>query len=128
MASMKMCFLTNNQSMQYEFLPQNKQSLLQNDTNYNTLDDISSLALMQDMVMSARCFEYNDKCILALILKPFFLKSEKDEYVSLLAKNLSEKTNKDVVITLDIDIFCKIHDEMTGQEKELLYEKITQRA
>lgn len=113
--------------MQYEFLPQNEQTATQSGTTY-TSDDVTSLALIDDMVMSARGFEYSDKYILSLILKPFFLKSEKDDYVNNLAKSLSEKTQKDVIITLDIDIFCKIHDNMSEEEKELLYEKITQRA
>lgn len=113
--------------MQYEFLPQNECQAVHCDTKYSS-SDVSSLALMEDMVMSARCFEHNEKCVLSLVLKPFFLKSEKDEYVSNLAKNLSDKTNKDVIITLDIDVFCKIHDNMSVEEKQSLYEKITQRA
>lgn len=123
----KTCILTNNQIMQYEFLPQNEQIALQNEKSH-TSNDVASLALIDDMVMSARCFEHNNIYILSLVLKPFFLKSEKDDYVSNIAKSLSEKTQKDVMITLDIDIFCKIHDNMSEDEKELLYEKITQRA
>lgn len=113
--------------MQYEFLPQNEQQSSVNEKIY-TAQEITSFALLEDCVMSARCFEHQDKYILSLVLKPFFLKSEKDEYVHDLAKRLGEKAQKDVIITLDIDIFCKINDDMSDKDKTVLYEKITQRA
>lgn len=93
-----------------------------------TQEAIISLALMNQYVLSARCFEYNDTFVLGVITKPFYLKSDRDKFVKELKNSLLERCSKNAIISLDIDVYCKINDNMTVEQIQELYKKVTQRA
>lgn len=95
--------------------------------NDSAANDAALLALSNERIIGARSFEYNNALVLGVITTPFYLKSERDSFIKELAKNISERTKKDVLVTLDLDIYCKISDEMSNEIKGSLYKKVTQR-
>ncbi len=90
-------------------------------------ESVAALALANENIVGARCFLYENKFVLALLCTPFYLKSERDNFVKTIAHDLSNQTNSDVVVTLDLEIYRKIKPDMTPLQKESLYQKVVAR-
>ncbi len=92
-----------------------------------TLDNIVSYALDRDNVIGARTFEYNGECVLALISTPFYLKSERDEFLRTLSMELSSRLNCPVYVTFDMDIFRAIDNDLSDEQRQELLDKVKTR-
>lgn len=94
-------------------------------------DDVTekatSIALMQEKVVGARCFFVENVCVVAVILEPFYLKSERDEYIEEIKSAIESAINCNAIISTDIDVYTKIKAEMTDAQKMALYKKVTER-
>lgn len=94
-------------------------------------DDVTekatSIALMQEKVVGARCFFVENVCVVAVILEPFYLKSERDEYIDEIKSAIESAINGNAIISTDIDVYTKIKAEMTDAQKMALYKKVTER-
>ena len=89
---------------------------------------VAALALSNPKVVGARCFSYNNAYVGALISSPFYLKSERDAFLQSTKTDLSKQTKTDVFVTLDVDVYRKIKDGMTDEQKADLFEKVISRA
>lgn len=87
----------------------------------------SQLAMNDERVVSARHFECEKNIVLALVTTPFYLKSERDQFLRDMETTLSQSIGKNVVVTLDIDVYLRIKEDMTEQEKIALYKKVVSR-
>lgn len=87
----------------------------------------TSIALMQEKVVGARCFFVENVCVVAVILEPFYLKSERDGYVDEIKSAIESAINGNAIISTDIDVYTKIKAEMTDAQKMALYKKVTER-
>lgn len=83
--------------------------------------------MSDERVVSARHFECENTIVLAIIATPFYLKSERDKFLRDMETTLSQSVGKNVVVTLDIDVYLRIKDDMTEQEKIALYKKVVSR-
>ncbi|GEM_PF-854118 len=94
-------------------------------------DDVTekatSIALMQEKVVGARCFFVENVCVVAVILEPFYLKSERDGYIEEIKSAIESAINGNAIISTDIDVYTKIKAEMTDAQKMALYKKVTER-
>lgn len=95
--------------------------------NQYTEDDITALALSSENIVGAKCFLYNNTFVLALLCTPFYLKSERDDFLTNIQSDLSRQINSDVIATLDIDVYRKIKPNMTNKQKESLYQRVIAR-
>lgn len=87
----------------------------------------TSIALMQEKVVGARCFFAENVCVVAVILEPIYLKSERDGYIEEIKTAIESAVNVNAIITTDIDVYTKIKGEMTDAQKMALYKKVTER-
>lgn len=87
----------------------------------------TSIALMQEKVVGARCFFVENVCVVAVILEPFYLKSERDGYIEEIKSTIESAIGGNAIITTDIDVYTKIKAEMTDAQKMALYKKVTER-
>ena len=92
-----------------------------------TVKSVAALALSNPKVVGARCFAYGNAYVVALISAPFYLKSERDAFLQSAKIDLSQQTKTDVFVTLDIDVYRKIKDDMTDAQKAELFEKVLSR-
>lgn len=94
-------------------------------------DDVTekatSIALMQEKVVGARCFFVENVCVVAVILEPFYLKSERDGYIKEIKSAIESAINGNAIISTDIDVYTKIKADMTDAQKMALYKKVTER-
>ncbi len=88
---------------------------------------IVNIALENDKIIGARCFEYENVYVLAIITTPFYLKSERDKFLYDTTASLNEYTQKNIIVTMDTDIYSRINENMQADEKMLLYQKIVRR-
>ncbi len=93
-----------------------------------TVKSVAALALSNPKVVGARCFSYDNAYVVALISSPFYLKSERDAFLQTTKIDLSKQTKADVFVTLDIDVYRKIKDDMTNAQKAELFEQVLSRA
>ena len=87
----------------------------------------TSIALMQEKVVGARCFFVENVCVVAVILEPIYLKSERDGYIEEIKTAIENAISGNAIITTDIDVYTKIKAEMTDAQKMALYKKVTER-
>lgn len=90
-------------------------------------NDIANVALKQEKVLGARCFEWHSTYVLALITSPFYLKSERDKFLCDLTEYLNDNSQKSIIVTLDTDIYSRIKEDMSDNEKQTLYQKVVWR-
>ena len=90
-------------------------------------DDITALALSNENIVGAKCFLYDNTFVLALLCTPFYLKSERDDFLTNIQSDLSRQINSAVIATLDIDVYRKIKPNMTNEQKESLYRRVIAR-
>ena len=89
------------------------------------LDFLTALALQNDKVVAVRVFETKNARVFGILTVPIYLKSEREELIETLTQTLSQQ--KETYITLDNDIFRKIKDDMTEEQKEYLLQKVLKR-
>ncbi len=92
-----------------------------------TEQSVAALALSNPKVVGARCFAYNKAYVIALISSPFYLKSERDAFLQSMKTDLAKHTESDVFVTLDVDVYRKIKDGMSDEQKADLFEKVLSR-
>lgn len=91
-------------------------------------DDIEmlvALALQNEKVVSVKAFETNDARVFGVLTFPIFLKSERDALVNSLEQILSQ--GKPAYVSLDGDVYRKIKDDMSEEQKNKLFEIVLKR-
>ena len=87
----------------------------------------TSVALMHEKVVGAKCFTLDNALVVAVILQPIYLKSERDCCLNEIKTTVESKTSVTTLVTTDIDVYTKIKSEMTIEHKAALYKKVTDR-
>ena len=87
----------------------------------------TSVALMHEKVVGAKCFTLDNALVVAVILQPIYLKSERDGCLNEIKTTVESKTSVTTLVTTDIDVYTKIKSEMTIEQKAALYKKVTDR-
>ncbi len=77
-------------------------------------------ALSDARVRAARAFEYDGELIMALLLEPMYLKSERDALKAEFERKLSERLDMSVKITFDMEVYRKISEQMSEGEMQYL--------
>ncbi len=94
-------------------------------------DDVYALvhaALSYEFVTAARAFEWEGEFVLAALTKPFYLKSERDGARMLLEKELRQRLGCDNIIVLfDVDMFRRIDEDISDEDKQALLQVAKQR-
>lgn len=90
-------------------------------------DGVTALALENQNVVGAKCFFCADKCVVAILTGPFYLKSERDEFLKSLQTDLSNRLKRNVIVTADVDVFRKIKPDMSEAQKADLLKTVTSR-
>jgi hypothetical protein len=81
--------------------------------------NIEHAALAQENVIAAKTLETEETVVLAVLTSPIYLKSERDALKAQLKITLREKCDgKDFVVTFDNEVFRKIKDGLSEEEKE----------
>ena len=76
----------------------------------------------KEFVEAARLAEANDCIVIAVLTKPFYLKSERDNAMLTLEAELKELIeSEDLIVVFDLDIFRRIDDDMSKEEVIELY-------
>ena len=91
-------------------------------------DDIEfliSLALQNEKVVSVRAYETDDAMVFGVLTVPIYLKSEREELIETLTKTLAN--DKQTYVSLDHDVFRKIKDDMTDEQKNELLKTVISR-
>lgn len=94
-----------------------------------TLADLSNSATAalnrvyeKEFVEAARLAEADGCIVIAVLTKPFYLKSERDNAMLTLEAELKELVgSEDIVVVFDLDIFRRIDDDMSEEEVLELY-------
>ena len=82
---------------------------------------------MQEKVVGAKCFIFDGSCVVAIIIEPIYLKSERDRLISEIKTELQSSLQKSVIVTCDVDVYTKIKPDMSSADKTALYKKVTDR-
>ena len=82
------------------------------------IDFLTALALQNDKVVAVRVFETENARVFGILTTPIYLKSEREELIETLTQTLSQ--SKETYVSLDNDVFRKIRDDMTEEQKEQL--------
>ena len=82
------------------------------------IDFLTALALQNDKVVAVRVFETENARVFGILTTPIYLKSERTELIETLTQTLSQ--SKETYVSLDNDVFRKIRDDMTEEQKEQL--------
>lgn len=85
--------------------------------NVSTEQNVCALMLGDENVIGAKCFFYQNSCLVAMLTKPFYLKSQRDEFLKNTQEFLSKELSLDVVATLDVDVYRKIKPDMSNEQK-----------
>lgn len=83
--------------------------------------------LGDENVIGAKCFFYQNSCLVAMLTKPFYLKSQRDEFLKNTQEFLSKELSLDVVATLDVDVYRKIKPDMSNEQKSEILQIARQR-
>lgn len=100
---------------------------IQSATSTSDEERAVSIALMQDKVVGAKCFIFDGSCVVAIIIEPIYLKSERDRLISEIKTELQSSIQKSVIVTCDVDVYTKIKTDMSSADKSALYKKVTDR-
>lgn len=100
--------------------------------DYNKKDNVnedylSSVALSLDNIIGARCVKYEQTYIIALLTQPIYLKSERDRCLDNVKNTLQQLTDNRIIATFDIDIYSRINENLSEEQKAELYKKATAR-
>ncbi len=95
--------------------------------NVSTEQNVCALMLGDENVIGAKCFCYQNSCLVAMLTKPFYLKSQRDEFLKNTQEFLSKELSLDVVATLDIDVYRKIKPDMSNEQKAEILQIARQR-
>jgi len=99
------------------------------ENNSARIEELLSAAFEFEFVLSARAFEHNNSVVVALIVSPFVLKSERDAALRGVKETLEKMTsNTDVVVTFDTTVFRRITDNMSDEYKSELLNLAKQRS
>ena len=88
---------------------------------------VCALMLGDENVIGAKCFFYQNSCLVAMLTKPFYLKSQRDEFLKNTQEFLSKELLLDVVATLDVDVYRKIKPNMSNEQKAEILQIARQR-
>lgn len=76
----------------------------------------------KEFVQAARVAEAEGCIVIAVLTKPFYLKSERDKAMLSLEAELKELiSSDDLIVAFDLDIFRRIDDDMSAQDVIELY-------
>ena len=92
----------------------------------NDLAMLNAFALQNEYVVAVKSFETENARVFGVLTMPIYLKSERDELVKTLSISLSQ--GKRAYVSLDNDVFRKIKDDMTEEQKEELLSLVQKRA
>lgn len=95
--------------------------------NVSTEQNVCALMLGDENVIGAKCFFYQNSCLVAMLTKPFYLKSQRDEFLKNTQEFLSKELSLDVVATLDVDVYRKIKPDMSNEQKAEILQIARQR-
>ena len=101
--------------------------LSEQEHNVSTEQSVCALMLCDENVIGAKCFFYQNSCVIAMLTKPFYLKSERDEFLKNTQECLSKELSLDVVATLDVDVYRKIKPNMSNEQKAEILQIARQR-
>lgn len=95
--------------------------------NVSTEQNVCALMLGDENVIGAKCFFYQNSCLVAMLTNPFYLKSQRDEFLKNTQDFLSKELSLDVVATLDVDVYRKIKPDMSNEQKAEILQIARQR-
>lgn len=95
--------------------------------NVSTEQNVCALMLGDENVIGAKCFFYQNSCLVSMLTKPFYLKSQRDEFLKNTQEFLSKELSLDVVATLDVDVYRKIKPDMSNEQKAEILQIARQR-
>lgn len=84
-------------------------------------------ALANDSVAAARAIETEDGLLVAVLLDPVFLVSERRELKEELKCDIERATGKQALVTYDLGVYRKIKPDMSSEAKAALYAVATAR-
>ena len=84
-------------------------------------------ALANDSVAAARAIETEDGLLVAVLLDPVFLVSERRELKEELKCDIEQATGKQALVTYDLGVYRNIRPYMTDEAKAALYAAVTAR-
>ena len=84
-------------------------------------------ALANDSVAAARAIETEDGVLVAVLLDPVFLVSERRELKEELKCDIEQATGKQTLVTYDLGVYRNIRPYMTDEAKAALYAAVTAR-
>ena len=84
-------------------------------------------ALANDSVAAARAIETADGVLVAVLLDPVFLVSERRELKEELKCDIEQATGKQTLVTYDLGVYRKIKPDMSSEAKAALYAAATAR-
>ena len=84
-------------------------------------------ALANDSVAAARAIETEDGLLVAVLLDPVFLVSERRELKEELKCDIEQATGKQTLVTYDLGVYRKIKPDMSSEAKAALYAAVTAR-
>ena len=105
----------------------NAQQPIQASTQNATPDAVIATVLQNENVIGARCFEIQNKYIVAVLTVPIYLKSERDKCKTNIKTAISQLYGKEAIVTFDVDVYAKIKPNMSDIDKDALYKKVTAR-
>lgn len=116
--------------MEYQYIDVNRinaQQTIQASTQNATPDAVIATVLQNENVVGARCFEIQNKYIVAVLTVPIYLKSERDQCKTNIKTAISQLYGKEAIVTFDVDVYAKIKPNMSDIDKDALYKKVTAR-
>lgn len=116
--------------MEYQYIDVNRtnaQQIIQANTQNATPDAVIATVLQNENVVGARCFEVQNEYVVAVLTVPIYLKSERDKCKTNIKIAISQLYGKEAIVTFDVDVYAKIKPNMSEEDKDTLYKKVTAR-
>ncbi len=83
----------------------------------DALLQIENEILQNQQVFAVRYFQIENKVVFAILLKPIYTKSERDNLKTRLTSVAQELTGQEVTLTFDNQVFRGISDDLTDEKK-----------
>ena len=90
---------------------------------------IESAAMSIDKVVAVKCFETSNTIVVAALTEPIFSRTENNELKEKISIAVRETGfTKRIIVSFDLDIYSKIKDDMSAEQKTKLIETLDSRS
>lgn len=92
---------------------------------YAQMQTVCAKILQMPEIVGVKSFVHKDNLVISVLTTPIYLKSERAKLADQIRNTASQDFAGKIIVSYDIAVYRKTHDEMTDNEKESLLSKLS---